>query len=152
MTNRKVTNTYVFSERDIHVKKEQPATPQSVQNGPRFTPYPVKGAPSMPSYPALVILTIVRSNVHCWHCGSRVHPYSSHERLIYPDSQEPSTSGEPTETPSPNDIRFRRHSRWFLPLQSQVQSAFRQIHGRFYPDESGRTEQQSNKNTEERTS
>lgn len=41
MTNRKVTNTYVFSERDIHVKKDSLISQSAVQNGSsRFSPYP----------------------------------------------------------------------------------------------------------------
>ena len=47
MTNRKVTNTYVFSERDLHFKKEPSASQSSIQNGAaRFTPYP-KPPPSI---------------------------------------------------------------------------------------------------------
>ena len=41
MTNRKVTNTFVFSERDIHFKKEPSLSQSTIQNGTtRFSPYP----------------------------------------------------------------------------------------------------------------
>jgi transcription initiation factor TFIIF subunit beta len=41
MTNRKVTNTYVFSERDIHIKNEPTLSQSTTQSGGnRFSPYP----------------------------------------------------------------------------------------------------------------
>ena len=41
MTNRKVTNTFVFSERDLHIKKEPSISHYAPPNGtPRYSPYP----------------------------------------------------------------------------------------------------------------
>jgi hypothetical protein len=52
MTNRKVTNTYVFSERDLHFKKEPSSSQSSIQNGAnRFSPYPKPPPSTFPRFP-----------------------------------------------------------------------------------------------------
>ena len=63
MTNRKVTNTYVFSERELHLKNEPASSQSTTQNGSaRFSPYP-KLPPSKLRTPSLLIVTEATSIV-----------------------------------------------------------------------------------------
>ena len=145
MTNKKVINTYAFTERDIHVKSEPTRAAASLQNTySRYTPYP-KPPPSTslpfslpPSYPwspvafAVVVhlLTFARSHVNN-RCGSpRMHRHPRHERLLLQNSQIPRPRSQPTQTPSPNAQRQPRHPRWLLPVQSEIQPTLRQVHRR----------------------
>src|SRR5271170_4199300 len=73
MTNRKVTNTYVFSEREIHFKKEPSISQSAVQNGTaRYSPYPKLPPSKSKSFGFLYGSEpfFFRSDIYRWNSGS----------------------------------------------------------------------------------
>jgi len=130
MTNRKVTNTFAFSERDIHSKSQAPLSQASLRNGSnRFTPYP-KVQPSKKIPFRSGISNITRSNFDRWDSGTRMHSHSSNECFLLADSEIQSPRGKSTKTPSTNASRSAGCARRFLSIQPQIQPAFWQVYWR----------------------
>lgn len=137
MTNRKVTNTFAFSERDIHSKSQAPLSQASLRNGSnRFTPYP-KVQPSKKFF-SLCISNVSRSNFDCWDGGTRVHSHSSNECFLLADSEIQSSGGKSTKAPSTDASRSTGCARRFLFIQPQIQPALWQVYW-WHCEEQGRS-------------